>query len=196
MKEIKVAQQDWKDDWAPVIALVGTELDLEEGRPGVDRVEAGTIRRYVEPLELDCALHTDATAAQAHGYPDIIAPYTAISTFAMQPFWSAGRSNFTSAERNAQPAKSSVKPVFPPGTPPVTGYFATDMEVEYVRPVHLGERLTRRGNRLVECEPKETSVGRGAFIKTESRIEDEAGEVVARFYVGLYLYNPREKADR
>jgi hypothetical protein len=187
---------DWKQDWAPVIALVGTDISSGATREGADRVEAGAIRRYLEPLEFDCPLHYDADVARAAGYQDVIAPYTAISTFAMPAFRSPGDHIFTSAERNAQPAKSMVKPSFPPGTPPVTGYFATDMEVEYLRPVVVGERLSRRGNRLVSCEPKETSVGRGAFIKTESAVYDEAGEPVARYYVGLFLYNPHAETGR
>jgi acyl dehydratase len=187
---------DWKDAWAPVLALVGKDFSSGEAHFGVDRVEAGAIRKYLEPLEFDCALHYDAEVARAHGYPGIIAPYTAISGFAMPAFWAPGKRNFTSPERNAQPEKASVKPVFPPGTPSVSGYFATDMEAEYLRPVHIGERLMRKGSKLVACELKETSIGRGAFIKTESSVYDEAGEVVARYCVGLYLYNPHPESGK
>jgi hypothetical protein len=186
-------EEAWSKAWDPVIALVGQDLSSGEVREGVDRVEAGAIRRYLEPLEFDCPLHLDAEVARAYGYGDIIAPYTSLATFAMSAFWSPGQTAFVSAERDAQPATSNVKPAFPPGTPPVTGYFATDMEIEYVRPVQVGERLSRRGNRLVSCEPKETKVGRGAFIKTESGICDEQGDVIARIYLGLYLYNPHER---
>ncbi|MET0369978.1 MAG: MaoC family dehydratase N-terminal domain-containing protein [Sphingobium sp.] len=188
--------EDWKEAWAPVIALIGQDISKGEARPGIDRVEAGAIRRYLEPLEFDCPLHYDADVARAQGHGDIVAPYTAISTFAMPAFWAPGQTLFASDERDAQPAKSTVKPPFPPGTPPVTGYFATDMGVEYLRPVIVGERLSRRGNRLLACEPKETKVGRGAFIKTESTIYDEAGEAVARYFVNVFLYNPHPENGR
>lgn len=186
--------EDWKQAWAPVVALVGQDISNGHTRPGVDRIELGAIRRYLEPLEFDCPLHYDIDVARAEGYDDVVAPYTAISTFAMPAFWSPGQQVFVSAERNAQPAKSSVKPPFPPGTPPVTGFFATDMEIEYFRPVIVGERLQRRGNRLLSCEPKETKVGRGAFIKTESTVYDEQDEPVARYFVGLFLYNPHTES--
>jgi len=45
----------------------------------------------------------------------------------------------------------------------------------------------------VACEPKETRVGRGAFITTETEIVAGDEEVVARIRTGLFLYTPREE---
>jgi len=36
---------------------------------GPDPVEQGSIRRWLEPKEFACAIHTDAEAARAAGYP-------------------------------------------------------------------------------------------------------------------------------
>lgn len=181
---------DWRQAWAPVIASIGAELHDEPPRYGPDRIEAGAVRRYLEPLEFDCALHYDADVACAHGHADIIAPYTSLLAFATGPVWRPGQAVFVSAGRDAQPARASVRPRLPQGAPPVSAYFATETDIEYLRPVLVGERLGRRGNRLVSCEPKETRVGRGAFVVIESEIVDEAGLAVARIRAGLYLYNP------
>ena len=78
--------------------------------------------------------------------------------------------------------------------PRTTGYFATDMEMDFVRPVTLGERLGRRGHRLLSCTPKETAVGRGAFMKWESEVVDADGEVVMRMRTGTYAYQPHQPA--
>ena len=55
----------------------------------------------------------------------------------------------------------------------------------------LGDRLTRTGMKLVTCTPKETSVGRGAFMTWEWEAQNQRAEVVARFRNTMYLYNPR-----
>lgn len=180
----------WMTAWAPMIALVGTDLSDGQITYAADRVEKGAIRRYLEPLEFDCALHTGHEAARAHGFADVTMPYTAISTFALPPVRDTGEVQFTDASRDAQPRRGATKPPIPPSAPPVSGYFATDTEMEYLRPVIAGERLGKRGNRLLTCVPKQTKVGRGAFVTFESDTVDEAGDAVARTRVTLFLYNP------
>lgn len=182
---------DWMEAWQPVVQAIGTDIGGGRTAEPADAVELGTVRRYLEPLEFDCALHYDRAVAQAHGHPDVIAPYTSTLSFTMAPMWQPGDPPlFTSADRDAQPERSAVKPRYPDFFPPFTGYFATDMEIDFLRPVHLGERVTRRGEKLIACAPKETRVGRGAFIKTESEIVTDEGEVVARTRMELFLYTP------
>jgi hypothetical protein len=185
---------DWMAAWQPVIDKIGSDMSQGEVSYSPDRVEPALIRRYLEPLELDCPLHYDPEVARAHGFADVMLPYTATPTFTAGAVWSAGESVFVSEDRNAQPARVSSKPQFPDGTPPVTGYFATDIETEYFRPVVAGERLARKGNRLVACTPKETRVGRGAFVTFETDIVDEHGEIVSLTRASLFLYNPHVKA--
>jgi hypothetical protein len=50
--------------------------------------------------------------------------------------------------------------------------------------------VTRRGNKLTACDVKETRVGKGAFIKTETEIVTLGGEILARIASGLFLYTP------
>jgi len=183
-------KDDWKAAWQPLIDAVGQDFSGGQRTVGADEVSAATIRRYLEPLEFDCALHYDAEAARAHGYDDIIAPITSIQTFSLPPMWEPGQTIFASAERDAQPAGGALSGFKTPLEPKTTGYFATDYEVEYFRPVTVGDRLHRRGAKLLACLPKETKVGRGAFLTWESEIRNQRDEVVARMRTTWLRYNP------
>lgn len=185
----------WKAEWQPLIDMIGTDLANGEVTWGADAVEAGAIRRYLEPLEFDCALHYDRDVARAHGHADIIAPYTGMSPFTAAPLWQPGQTVFDKAERNAQPLIKGLRPPLPPEAPPFTGYFATDMEMDFLRPVAVGERLGRRGRKLVDCRVKETKVGRGAFCTFETETITDQYEVVARMRFSLYCYNNHPKTE-
>jgi hypothetical protein len=183
--------EDWKAAWQPVIDLIGQPLAENKIVWSSIPVEAGAVRRWLDPLEFDCALHYDRAAAQAHGYTNIVAPYASISGFAISPLWQPGTTLFDSAERNAQPIVRSLQPPLPPQAPAFTGYFATDMEYDFLRPVVVGEFLGRRAPRLIACAPKETKVGRGAFVTFEAETLSVAdGDVVARMRFSLFCYNP------
>lgn len=188
--------EDWKADWQPVVEAVGRDFGNGRLMTGADEVCAATIRRYLEPLEFDCALHTDAEVARAHGYADVIAPITSIQTLSLPAMWQPGQHIFNSAEPHAQPETSTLSGFRAPQEPPTTGYFATDYEVEYFRPVIVGDRLHRRGAKLAGCLPRETTVGRGAFLTWESEICNQRDEVVARTRTTWLRYNPREKAPQ
>jgi hypothetical protein len=184
--------ETWKDQWLPVVQAIGQELPGAASCPA-DAIEAGTLRRYLEPLEFGCPLHHDEQVARECGYDQVIAPYTATLSFTMPAMWTPGAPTlFPSDERNAQPVRSAVKPVYPAYFPPFSGYFATDIDIDFIRPAMVGERVMRRGNKLVACEPKETRVGRGAFVKFESELVTEHGEVISRMRTGVYLYEPHE----
>lgn len=188
--------EDWKKAWQPVIDRIGTDIG-EDAQFGADAIDASAVRRYLEPLEFNCALHRDADVARGHGHADVIVPYTAATTFTIPPMWRAGQETlFPADDRNAQPERSAVKPDFPEFFPAFTGYFATDIEIDFVRPAHLGERLGRRGNRIVACDPKETRIGRGAFVKCETDIVTEFGEVIARMRTGTFLYVPHPESAK
>jgi hypothetical protein len=173
---------DWESTWAPMVARVGEDFANGVIRWGADLIEAGAVRRYVEVLEFDCPLHQG---------PDAVAPSTSLASFTLPAMWPAGQPPvFTSDARNAEPERSPLKGTRPEGMPPTTAYMATDYEVDYLQPARRGDRLGRRGNRLVRCEPKATKVGRGAFTTWEYDIVNQREEVVARCRFGMYHYLP------
>jgi acyl dehydratase len=183
---------DWKQEWQATVDAVGTQFGAPEVT-GADAVDASAIRRYLEPLEFDCALHYDAQAARAHGYQDIVVPSSAILSFTVAPLWEPGRTVFDSAERNARPATQATAGLRAPMEPATVGHFATDIEIEYFAPAVIGDRLTRRGALLLACTPKETRVGRGAFLTWEQEVVNQRGELVARTRIGFFRYNPHRK---
>lgn len=185
------ADQDWQQEWAAMRAAVGKDFSDGTIRWGADAIERGAVRRYLEPLEFDCALHYDPAVARAHGFADITAPYTSAITWTIPAMWAPGDSPlFVDPARDAQPARSPINNPDPGPAPRTKGYFATDMELDFLRPAVTGERLGARGRRLVSCEVKETSVGRGAFTTFENDIVADSGEVVARTRMGAYAYHP------
>lgn len=183
---------DWRAAWQPMMERVGHDFSDGEVRWGADAIEPGTIRRYLEPLEFDCPLFYDREIAQAHGLADIAAPWTSLSTFSLPAQWVPGQPLFTTPERNAQPAYSPLRGTRIDLMPPTTAYFATDFESEYLQMPVVGDRVGRRGNRLVSCEPKETQVGRGAFTGWEYEFVDQHLCVLARIRFGMYYYNTIE----
>jgi hypothetical protein len=189
---------DWQAAWQPMVDAVGATFGDGTIIYGADRVEAGAIRRYTEPLEFGSALHHDPAVAHTHGYADVIAPYTSTLMFSVAPLWKPGDPPvFVSAERNAQPASSPVAERRAGLQPWTTEYFATDMEMDFIRPVVIGERVGRRRRQtLTSCVPKETSVGRGAFLTWQSELVVDRGEVVIRMRTGVYSYVPRVQLGR
>jgi hypothetical protein len=183
----------WEVAWQPVIAAVGTDFSGGEAIEGADAVDASALRRFLEPLEFDCPLHHDDRAAREHGYAGVIAPLASYFTFVAPPLWRPGDPPvFTSEERDAQPEGLAVRRFLTGLEPPHGGYFAADFEVEPLRPVVLGDRLTRSGMKLVSCRPKETSVGRGAFMTWEWEVRNQRSETVARLRNTMYVYSPHE----
>ena len=179
----------WQQAWQPLIDAVGQDFSDGSTTWGGDRVETGSIRRWIEPLEFDCALHYDRAIAADHAFDNVTAPYTSTLTFAIPSTWIPGREVFTSAERDAQPAFTPINTPDLPPAPPTTGFFATDIELDFIRPAVSGDRVGTRGFKLVACVPKQTSVGRGAFLTWETELVDDAGDVLVRQRTVAYAYN-------
>lgn len=193
---------DWTAEWQEVIDAVGRDFLEGETTWGGDPVEGGAIRRYLEPLELDCPLHTDAEAARSAGRDDVTMPATGVIAWTIPAAWRPGEVLFDSDERNAQPVHTAINNQDLGIGPKTTGFFGTDIELDFDREVTVGEHLGRRGKRLVACKPKETGVGRGAFMTWESEIvsrpagvPDAEPEVVGRIRIGTYAYVPHPKKE-
>ncbi len=183
----------WQEAWQPMIDAIGRDFG-GSAIEGADDIELGLVRRYCEPLELGCPIHFDEEAARAAGYDGVVAPISSVLTFSIPPMWSPGEPPFfATAGRDEQPARSPVKPETAGLAPPFSGYFATDIEFEFLFDMKVGDRLTRVGNVLLSCEPKETRVGRGVFTKWQWEMHNQRGDVVAIVRTGLYFYNAREE---
>lgn len=185
------ANEDWKAKWQITLDAIGQDFSTGEIRWGADRIEPGLVRRYVEPLEIASPIHHDSDRARALGYENIVCPSTALLSFAVPAMWEPGDETlFHDPSRNSQPARTPINNQDPGPIPKTPGYFSTDMEIEFHRPVYVGERIGTNGRKLVDCVLKETSVGRGAFLTFESRIVSDRGDVVATIRSSAFAYEP------
>ena len=179
--------------WDDTANAVGQDFSGGVERVAADTVERTTIRRFLEPVELDCPLHYDDDVAKAHGFEGIIAPWSSINaTFTRAPIWEPGQgSRWDSNDPDGLfkvDAEEDVTPEIP--KPVTTTGFATDIEIEYIQPVYVGDKLTVKGRKLVSVAVKTTSVGHGAFMVWESEIYNQKNELVAVQRNGGYQYNP------
>lgn len=185
---------DWRGDWDGVVGAVGTDFGDGIDREGAETVELGLIRRFLEVLEFDCPLHHDEEVARAHGYPGVLAPSTLLRTFTFPAAWAPGdEPNFTSAERDAQPERTVLAGDRVGLEPPFSDLVQADLAIEFLALVVVGDRLTWPGrHRLLACTPKETSIGRGAFIRSRTEVRNQRGDLVARFTGTAYAYIPHD----
>lgn len=157
---------------------------------GVDAVETGSIRRWLEPKEFDCALHTDAEAARAAGYRDVIAPCTMVFTYGLPAYWSPGDPH---ARLGDEPRQIPIPVIFDVPAP-CTLSFASNVDMAFFEPMVVGDRITRT-SRLVSIEHKELRVGKGAFMIQEDTYTNQRGDRVAMVLLTIFRFSPPGKAD-
>ncbi len=203
------APTGWHADWYPLVAMIGQDLFTQPdhrgwGTPygdiiwGPDRIDRSALRRYLEPLEFECPLHDDPECARAEGFSGLVLPATALLSFTFQPIWSPGGPPvFAGAGRNDPPEASDNGSAarFPVVPPIYSGYFGTDFELDVIRPAVVGDRIGRHGSRLLSVQPKQTPVGRGAFLIWEQEIVDGDRLAIARVRVQMYVYEPLAAAE-
>jgi hypothetical protein len=182
---------DWIAAWQPMIAAVGRDFAPAVPPPWGERIDHSVIARYIEPLELDCAIHCDKQVAQANGYRDIVVPYTALTTLAMPLMWRPGDPPlFTNDDRNARPDRSAISSPLTGLEPPTSHIFAVRWDMEFLAPAVLGDRLRNAGMVLMACTPKQVRIGRGAFIQWQTRIVNDRDQVLAIATNTVFRYNP------
>ena len=188
---------NWQAAWQGTIDAVGGDFSGGVTSTALDQIEMGAVRKFLEPLELDCPLHYDADAAKQHGYRNILAPVAGISsTWLDAGLWRPGMgSRYPQAHPHVDIPRARAEDVPEPPVPDTTAAFATDIEIEYFEPAVVGDRLTVRGRKLLSCVPRETRVGRGAFMVWEREVVNQDGVRVALLRNGGYSYVPLDEPD-
>ncbi len=152
---------------------------------GIDDVSRNDIRRKLEVYCFDCPLHYDEAIARAHGYRGLVAPVTLTPLWSMPAYWTPGAEQF-----------------YAPGLREKTGGIRTDVptayakgvntatEWEYFEPLYPGDRL--EGNwQLAEVKARQTRLGDGIFLTTETTIYKHTGELVAKNRNTGFRYNEK-----
>lgn len=184
------APEDWMAQWQPMVQAIGTDFEADAPLVWGERIDAAMVARYLEPLEFDCALHADAAVARALGHADVVVPDTALVSMSLPLMWRPGdRALFTTDGRNDLPDRASLAGRRCGLEPPTAHTFAVQWDMDFLQPAVVGDRLCRRGLLLVSCTPKQTRMGRGAFITCQSEIINERHEVLARIRSTLYRFD-------
>mgnify|MGYP001816991112 CR=1 FL=1 len=150
---------------------------------GPDPVERGSIRRWLEPKEFDSDIHTDAEAAKAAGYDDLVAPVSMVFTYGMAPYWKPGD---PPAKIDDEPTQIQIPVIFDVPAP-CDKSFATSIEVEFFEPLYPGDEVTCT-SKLVDIKHKELKVGKGAFLRQEDTYTKQTGEIVAVSYLDIFRF--------
>ncbi|MFK7888508.1 MAG: MaoC family dehydratase N-terminal domain-containing protein [Gammaproteobacteria bacterium] len=150
---------------------------------GVDAVELGSIRRWLEPKEFDCVLHTDRDAAVAAGFRDVVAPSTMVFTYGLPAQWAPGDPN----EKMGDEPRQIPIPVIFDVPAPCTLSFASNIDMEFLEPMHVGDRITRT-SRLKSITHKELRVGKGAFMTQEDTYTNQRDEKVAVVLLTIFRF--------
>lgn len=188
---------EWMQAWQPTIDAVGQDFGGGTESAAIDRIELGAVRKFLEAVELDCPLHYDVGVARQHGYRNVLAPISGVSqTWLDAGLWRPGLgSRYPSAHPHVDIPRERVADAPNPPMPPTTVGFATEVEIEYFEPPVVGDRLTVRGRKLMSCNPRETRVGRGAFMVWEREVVNQDGVRVALIRNGGYSYVPFEATE-
>lgn len=174
-------------NWEDTKACLGRTLSAHDGG-GCDAVEASTIRSWLEVLEFGCPLHYDEKTAQKAGYKGLLAPYTMLQTYSSPAKWQPGQPSTWQSKHPNFTTRASVNQSEIPV--PGTHSFVTDVEMEYLQPLYLGDRVSVRERRLVNVNPKHTRVGEGAFLTWESSFCNQHGDCVGVARTSSYVYVP------
>lgn len=170
--------------WEEAEAFLGKVIKVSKG---ADAVEAGSIRRWLEPKEFHCPIHTDEDAARKAGYDGIVAPATMAFTYGVPAYWAPGDAPAKMGDEQRQ----IPIPVIFDVPAPCSLSFATSMEIEFKEPMHIGDRLTVE-HKLTDLARKTLSVGDGAFFTQEDTYRNQRDEVVAIAQLVIFRFNPPE----
>lgn len=183
--------------WQDLQDAIGQDFSDGQINWGIEPLEWVAIRRFCEPLELDCPLYYSTEVARQHGYKDIPLPLSMYTSVGLFGIWKPGDpTRWPVPERNMSTDTDREATERPLPMPMTTAGFATSREIEYIQPIYVGDWLGVRGSKLISVAVRETSVGHGAFIVLETEFLNQRNELVALSRTGGYRYNPHAQDAR
>jgi len=173
--------------WEETESFLGKVIKVSEG---ADVVEMGTIRRWLEPKEFDCPIHTDAAAAEDAGYDGVVAPAAMTFSYGIPAYWQPGDESFKFGD---EPRQIPIPVIFDVPAP-CTLSFATSMEIEFFDPMLIGDRISC-SHKLTDITHKTLRVGAGAFLTQMDTYTNQRDEVVAIAKLVIFRFNPPDKGE-
>ncbi|MBS0366312.1 MAG: MaoC family dehydratase N-terminal domain-containing protein [Proteobacteria bacterium] len=144
-----------------------------------DPVNLPAIRRWCDAMGDRNPVYQDAAAARAAGFDGIVAPPAMLDVWTMSPFRPGGR---------ASTERMQVLELFDAAG--FTGVVATNVEQDYDRYLHEGDRV--HCTAIVEdvSEEKRTALGVGHFVTLRYEFTDDAGDAVGRMLFRVLKFRP------
>lgn len=148
-------------------------------RPAPDPVNVPMIRHWCEAMDDANPLYLDEAAAAAGPFGGIVAPPTMLNAWAMAGIKAARTDDDPQAAVNALLDEAGY-----------VGVVATNSEHVYNRYLRPGDHLTAT-LKLVDVSPeKQTGLGIGHFVTTETEYHDQHGEHVGSMFFRILKFRP------
>lgn len=151
---------------------------------GWDPVNPPMVRQWCEAMGNRNPIFTDAEAARAAGFDDIVAPPTMLQVWVM-----AGVEGKLPPGSSEEDPYAALKLLEEYGYPAVV---AVNCEQDYLRYLRMGDRLHRFSKIESVSEQKSTGLGVGYFVTELISFFDQAGEPVATMRFRLFKYRPHQ----
>jgi len=161
---------------------------MSPGGPTVapDAVNLPMIRHWAAAFEDANPVYTDADAAAASRFGEIIAPPLMLQTWTMSTPVITGI-----AERGGAPVAATGRTALTVlDEHGYKGTLASNSEFELERPVHLGEVITSTNVLESVSDPKQTRLGTGFFVTWVTTYRSDAGDVVGRQRFRVFKFRP------
>ncbi|MEK7777038.1 MAG: MaoC family dehydratase N-terminal domain-containing protein [Chloroflexota bacterium] len=188
-----------KYTWDDTVAAIGRDFSGGVESVADEVIEYTAITRYCEPWEIGNSIYWSEQAAKGLGYRGAVVPWSALRlTFSSGGHWRPGHeTRFPTPQRNATADSGRGHSISVSGEevpmPLYTNSINSGMEIELFEPACVGDRLTVRGDKLVNVIPKQTRVGFGAFHTRQRGIYNQRNELVALVRSTSYSYNAEKK---
>ena len=164
-------------------ALIGKPIGSPLIAP--DPVNQAMIRHWAAAFEDENPVYTDPARAASTRFGEIVAPPMMLQTWTMPTPKITGI-----AERGGSPVETSTNVLAGLDRAGFIATLATNSEVEIVRYLTLGERITSTMEIESVSDEKQTRIGRGHFITWVTTYRDERGDVVGRQMFRILKFVP------
>ena len=167
-------------------ARVGKNLTNAGPAAAPDTVNMPMIRHWVDALDDRNPVYEDEEYAAHTRFGGIIAPP------AMLQAWTMPRSKLDGI-RERGGAGVDIDPDSPLGALDRAGFtatLATNSELEFDRPLRLGDQLTSEVILEAVSTRKKTAMGQGYFVTWVTTYTDDQGQVVGRQRFRVLKFNP------
>ena len=164
--------------------LIGKET---QPVPAAVAVERALIDHWVEVMEDSNPVYSDADEAKKNGYEDIVAPPGMLLVWGQPFYWNPRRGEVDREKEGVALLHFKLKKLMrrPVG---IVG----QTEIEYYKPLMLGDRVYIR-ERIVDVSPEKTTrVGTGNFWTIEVIYSNQKGEDIGLQRLHMFGYGREE----